>query len=114
MWPECCLTYDALRGWRGERADVEYKNISEQSVPVGDMYQLLAYVTALDLPGGLLVYAQDEANAGTYCTRHSGKKLQVAALDLSGTLDETLRRVSDLACTVRKFRDEATRDRTGG
>ena len=107
-----------LTWWEGSTCvfvgDAKYKNISEHSVPVGDMYQLLAYVTALDLPGGLLVYAQDEANAGIYCTRHSGKKLQVAALDLSGTLDETLRRVSDLACTVRKFRDEATRDRTGG
>ena len=25
--PDCCLTYDALREWRGERADVEYARI---------------------------------------------------------------------------------------
>ena len=34
--------------------DAKYKNITGKSVPNADLYQLLAYTTALDLPGGLL------------------------------------------------------------
>ena len=33
--------------------------------PNADLYQLLAYATALDLPGGLLIYAEGEGGAGT-------------------------------------------------
>ena len=91
--------------------DAKYKNISERSVPTGDIYQILAYATALDLPGGLLIYAQDEANAGTYCTRHSRKRLEVAALDLSGTLDVTLNRISDVAAVANKLRNKARSNR---
>ena len=65
-----------------------------------DLYQILAYATALDLPGGMLIYAKDdqsEANEATYTVRHAGKRLQVAALDLSGTLDDVLARVGAIA-----------------
>ena len=68
--------------------DAKYKNVAgERSVPNADLYQLLAYVTALDLPGGLLIYAQGEADTTTYRVRHSRKRLEVAALDLSGTME---------------------------
>ena len=86
--------------------DAKYKNISGERVPNSDLYQLLAYVTALDLPGGLLVYAQGEAEAGTYRSRHSGKRLEVAALDLSGALDDVLIRIAGLACRVRALASE--------
>ena len=87
--------------------DAKYKNITGESVPNADLYQLLAYVTALDVPGGLLIYAQGEAEAGTHRVRHSGKRLEVAALDLSGTLDAVLRRVCDLSESVKRLRGEA-------
>ena len=87
--------------------DAKYKNVTGGSVPNADLYQLLAYVTALDLPGGLLIYAQGEANEGTYHVRHSNKRLEVAALDLTGRLDEVLDRVRDLAKRVKRLRDEA-------
>ena len=32
-----------------------------ERVPNADLYQLLAYATALDLPGGMLIYAEGEA-----------------------------------------------------
>ena len=70
--------------------DAKYKRVKFEGVPNADLYQLLAYVTALDLPGGLLVYAQGEADAARYQVRHSGKQLEVAALDLGGTLDAVL------------------------
>ena len=87
--------------------DAKYKNLIGDRIPNADLYQLLAYATALNLPGGLLVYAQGEAGEGTYRVRHSGKRLEVAALDLGGTLDEILARVQDLARRVVALRDAA-------
>ena len=89
--------------------DAKYKNITGERVPNSDLYQLLAYTTALDLPGGLLVYAEGETDAATYTVRHSGKRLEVAALDLSGTLDDVLGRVRQLAGRARALRSEARR-----
>ena len=86
--------------------DAKYKRIDE-SVHNADLYQLLAYATALDLPGGLLVYAKGEREPATYHVRHSGKRLEVAALDLSDTLDAVLERVGCISRRVRAFRNEA-------
>ncbi len=100
-----------LTWWYGKDCifvgDAKYKNVIGDRVPNTDLYQLLAYVTALDLPGGLLVYAQGEAAQGDYIVRHSGKRLEVVALDLSGTLEEVLARVAMLADRIRELRDEA-------
>ena len=92
--------------------DLKYKNIETWGVPNADLYQLLAYAAALDLPGGMLIYAQGERDEGEYQIRHVGKRLQVAALDLSGGLDAVLERVKVLANKVRALRDEARRRRT--
>ena len=81
--------------------DAKYKNITGKSVPEDDLYQMLAYVTALDLSSGLLVYAQGEADVATYTVRHSRKRLEVTSLDMSGTLEEILDEVSTLAERVR-------------
>lgn len=89
--------------------DAKYKNLTGSKVPNPDLYQLLAYATALDLPGGLLVYAQGEADAASYRVRSSGKRLDVVALDLSGTLADVLARVDHVAERVRELRDEAQR-----
>ena len=86
---------------------VDYKRINDERVHNADLYQMLAYVTALNLPGGLLVYAKGEADVATYTVRHSDKRLEVAALDLSGSLDDVLKRVRDLAERARTLRDEA-------
>ncbi len=91
--------------------DAKYKNIANERVPNADLYQMLAYVTALDLPGGLLVYAEGEADAATYTVRHSGKRLEVAALDLSGSLNEVLDHIRLLAEKARALRDEALKPR---
>ena len=85
--------------------DAKYKNIAEKKrSPTADLYQMLAYVTALDLPRGLLIYAQDEAQPAAYQVRHSGKWLEIAALDLSGSLKKVLKRVNVLASMIRKLR----------
>ncbi len=89
--------------------DAKYKNVTGERVPNADLYQMLAYTTALGLPGGLLVYAQGEADTTTYNVRHCGKRLETAALDLSGTLDDVLLRVREIAWKVTTLRDEARR-----
>ena len=90
-----------LTWWDGRSCvfvgDAKYKKITHASVPNADLYQMLAYVTALDLPGGLLIYAQDEAEPREYLVKNADKRLEVAALDLSGTLEETLARVKALS-----------------
>ncbi len=82
--------------------DTKYKNVAGGLISNADLYQLLEYVTALDLPCGLLIYARGDADAAKYQVRHSGKRLEVAALDLSGTLDEILERVGSLSEVVRE------------
>ena len=100
-----------LTWWRGGECvfvgDAKYKRVTPESVPNADLYQMLAYVTALDLPGGLLVYAKGEAEVAEHVVRHSGKRLEVAALDLCGTFDEVLASVGGLADKVRALREEA-------
>ena len=100
-----------LTWWQGDRCvfvgDAKYKNITGERVPNADLYQLLAYVTALELPGGMLVYAQGEAEKATYTVRNSGKRLEVAALDLGGPLDAVLAKVDYIADQIRVLRDEA-------
>ena len=86
--------------------DVKYKRI-EAEVPNADLYQLLAYATALDLPGGLLIYAQGEREPATHTVRHSGRRLEVAALDLSGDLEGALAKIGDLAQRVTGLRRAA-------
>lgn len=87
--------------------DAKYKIISGDSLPNADLYQLLAYTTALDLPGGLLIYAKGEAETAQYIVRHAGKRLEVFALDLSGSLDQILAHIDALACKIETLRSEA-------
>ena len=89
--------------------DAKYKKITHGSVPNADLYQLLAYATAADLPGGLLIYAEGEAQVAVHTVRRSGKRLEVAALKLSGSLDDVLADVARLAGRVVALRSEARR-----
>ena len=99
-----------LTWWQGGTClfvgDAKYKRMSDRPVPNADLYQLLAYATALGLPGGMLIYAQGEAEPIVHEVRHSGKRLEVAALDVSGTLEQVLSRVKYLARTIRERRNE--------
>ena len=89
--------------------DVKYKN-ADGGVPNADLYQTLAYAAALGLPGGMLIYAKGEADAGEYAVRRVNKRLRVAALDLSGDLDDVLNRVKVLARAVADMREVARRE----
>ena len=99
-----------LTWWEGDDClvvgDVKYKS-TNGGVPNADLYQLLAYVTALNLPGGVLVYAKGETNPATHLLRHSNKRLDIYALDLSDSLDQVLRRVDGIAMRVMELRRDA-------
>ena len=101
-----------LSWWEGKICrfvgDAKYKNIDgRKAPPVSDLYQLLAYTSVLDLPGGMLIYAQGEAEPVVHKVRHLGKRLEVAALDLSGSIDEVITRVEELAKRIKALRNEA-------
>ena len=91
--------------WRGGRCvwvgDAKYKNIDgEGTAKPPDLYQMLAYTTALNLPCGTLIYAKDKSvDTGqyTYTVRHAKKKLDVVALDLDQQLDDILGQVHNIA-----------------
>ncbi len=102
-----------LTWWDGPNCtfvgDAKYKRTDDRSVPNADLYQLLAYATALDLPGGLLVYARGEADPATYRVRYAGTRLEVVAVDLAGSIDELRASIRRLAERVRALRGEARR-----
>ena len=94
-----------LTWWRGGRClfvgDAKYKNLADRSIPNADLYQLLAYATALDLPGGTLIYAQGEAEPRTYAVNYAGKRLSVVALDISLPLEDVLEQMRDIASRLK-------------
>lgn len=90
-----------LSWWTGPTCtfvgDAKYKRVKHAHVPNADLYQLLAYTTALDLPGGLLVYAEGEPRDVCHEVRHAGKHQEITTLDLSGTIEDLQREISSLA-----------------
>ncbi len=58
-------------------------------------------LTAMDLPGGLLVYAKDEAEERIYEVRNADKTVEVASLNLRGTPEDILGEVRRIAQRVK-------------
>ena len=90
--------------WRDRRVvrfvgDLKYKNLVSRNnePPNADLYQLLAYTTAADLVGGMLIYAKGEAEPLEYVIRYAGKTLEVVALDLELPLNAMLKQVGEIA-----------------
>ena len=97
--------------------DAKYKRTKDERVPNADLYQMLAYATALDLPGGLLVYAEGDAGGGPstldHRVRHAGKHFHVVTLDLTGPIPCLEGEIRALAAKVRGLR-QTTLDRRRG
>ena len=91
--------------------DVKYKRISVAGVKHPDIYQLLAYTTATDLPGGLLVYAAGESVPVRHEVVHAGKQLEIMTLDLKGTPQEILATVNNVANRILELRTAAIMSR---
>lgn len=91
-----------FRNRRGETVfvgDVKYKLTSDARARNADLYQLLAYTTALDLHEGVLIYclADDGTPQRTVTVRHAGKILHTYAVDLSGSADSVAEQLGKLA-----------------
>jgi 5-methylcytosine-specific restriction enzyme subunit McrC len=81
--------------------DVKYKRTPDTGGEHADVYQLLAYTTAVDLPCGLLIYAAGEEASHEIAIPAAGKKIEVATIDLDRRPDEVLAQVNEIASLVR-------------
>ena len=97
-----------LSWWEAERCifvgDVKYKRTGPTGGEHPDLYQLLAYAVAAGLPSGLLVYAAGEGAPIAHRTRRAGKTLHVTTLDLTGSPEEILIQIDELANQIRVLR----------
>ncbi|MGH3547883.1 MAG: McrC family protein [Pseudonocardiaceae bacterium] len=73
--------------------DAKYK----QEKPLADLYQVLAYCTALRLPRGHLVYAQGNADPIRHVIKHADIEIVCHALDLTLPPAKLLAQVGDIA-----------------
>ena len=70
--------------------DAKYKAVKPMGYPNADLYQLLAYCTALGLRTGHLVYAEGNETAVRHVIRRSGIQIVCHAIDLNSSPDELL------------------------
>jgi 5-methylcytosine-specific restriction enzyme subunit McrC len=84
--------------------DVKYKRTEGNRGTNPDLYQLLAYSVAADLPGGTLIYAKGEEEPTTHTVVHAGKQLRVIALDLEVPPDAILAQIDRIAYRIREQR----------
>ncbi|MFF3323669.1 hypothetical protein [Streptomyces sp. NPDC002889] len=63
-------------------ADAKYKAEKPEGFPDADLYQMLAYCTALGLSDGHLVYAKGNASHAAHRIRNAGITIHQHALDL--------------------------------
>jgi 5-methylcytosine-specific restriction enzyme subunit McrC len=77
--------------------DAKYKAEKPEGYPNADIYQLLAYCTALQLPVGHLIYAKGNEAGSTATIRHARIQIIAHTIDLSA-LPATLEdQISDIA-----------------
>ena len=81
--------------------DAKYKWLAPSGFQHADIYQMLAYCTAADLPSGLLIYAKGESESGVHRIRNTNKTIELASLDLRGSPEEILAEVRGLAGRVK-------------
>jgi 5-methylcytosine-specific restriction enzyme subunit McrC len=87
--------------------DVKYKRLEAEAVKNADLYQLLSYTIASDLPEGLLVYAAGERDPGTHEVVHVGKELTIVTMDLDGKPEDILGQIDRIAERIRGMRDKS-------
>lgn len=96
-----------LSMWEGPTCvmvgDAKYKRTTARGVTHPDIYQLLAYAIAADLPGGLLVYAKGEAEETIHETIQLDRQLIVRTLDLSQNPEAILSQVASVAEIVEQL-----------
>jgi 5-methylcytosine-specific restriction enzyme subunit McrC len=84
--------------------DVKYKRLEAGGIQHADVYQLVSYTIAADLPQGLLVYAAGEREPGVHEIVHVGKMLTIITMDLAGVPEDILQEVGRTAELIRAMR----------
>jgi 5-methylcytosine-specific restriction enzyme subunit McrC len=77
--------------------DAKYKPEKPSGYPYADLYQVLAYCTALHLRRGHLVYAQGNAEPARHVVQYSGIEIVCHALDLTLHPAKLLAQVGNIA-----------------
>lgn len=80
--------------------DAKYKAERYSGFPDADLYQLLAYCTALRLSRGHLVYAKGNEQPARHTVRNAGVDITCHALDLQQEPGELLSQIADLAADI--------------
>ncbi len=90
--------------YRGNHAaaviDAKYKTEKPSGYPNADLYQLLAYCTALGLDEGHLVYAQGAGDPAVHIVREAGVRLVAHAVDLDQLPDQLIKQMVAIAGRV--------------
>lgn len=86
--------------------DCKYK-VADKKAQNADVYQMLAYLTRLELQDGLLVYAKGEREPVDIHVRGVAKQVLVRTLDLSAEPGQILSQVRTVAGLVRRLADSA-------
>lgn len=89
-----------LHGTPAAVLDAKYKAEKPAGFPDADLYQMLAYCTALDLPEGHLIYAKGNEPETSHEVLNAGVLIRAHALDLELTPGGLLDQVRDLANRV--------------
>lgn len=105
-----------LSWWEVERClfvgDCKYKR-TDSGIKHGDLYQLLAYATATELPVGMLIYAAGEAERVDHDVDLAGKRLLVRTVDLAGKPSEVLGQMEVLAHEIGVLADSVRTSEAG-
>lgn len=91
------LVWYAESGAVAAVVDAKYKAEKPAGFPDADLYQMLAYCTALGLPRGHLVYAKGNEPAAMHVVRNVGVEILQHALDLNQPPADVLTQVGQLA-----------------
>lgn len=91
--------------WQRQRrdaavVDAKYKAEAPAGYPNADLYQLLAYCTALGLPRGYLVYAAGSPEPAAHTVRNAGVEIVCEALDLATPPAHLLAQIRNLAAQL--------------
>jgi 5-methylcytosine-specific restriction enzyme subunit McrC len=84
--------------------DLKYKRVGQSGTEHPDLYQLLSYLVAADLPVGLLIYAAGEADEAVHEVVNIGRRLTVTAVDLSGSPAKILAEIRTVAGQISSMR----------
>lgn len=85
---------------RSAKLGAKYKAERTSGYPNADVYQALAYATALGLPDAHLVYARGNEPVSSSLIRGSGVRVDAHAIDLALPPADLLSQISGLARTM--------------